>query len=232
MANEKILVVDDDTNICELLRLYLTKEGYQVTTANDGEEGLEKFNQLKPDMVLLDVMMPRLNGFAMLTRLRKTHDTPVLMLTARGDSQDRVNGLEAGADDYLAKPFDDRELLARVRAILRRTQHPSPQRGASDELRFMDLVLQPGLQQARCDDQLLELTATEFGLLECLLRSPGQIVSKNLLSEQVLGKKLEPFDRAIDMHLSNLRKKLPERSDGQPRFKTVRGRGYLWLEQA
>ena len=133
---------------------------------------------------------------------------------------------------YLAKPFDDRELLARVRAILRRTQHPSPQRGASDELRFMDLVLQPGLQRARCDDQLLELTATEFGLLECLLRSPGQIVSKNLLSEQVLGKKLEPFDRAIDMHLSNLRKKLPERADGQPRFKTVRGRGYLWLEQA
>ena len=233
MANEKILVVDDDTNICELLRLYLTKEGYQVTVANDGEEGLEKFNQLKPDMVLLDVMMPRLNGFAMLTRLRKTHDTPVLMLTARGDSQDRVNGLEAGADDYLAKPFDDRELLARVRAILRRTQSQAPQRGgSSEEVRFMDLVLQPGLQQARCDDQLLELTATEFGLLECLLRNPGQIVSKGLLSEQVLGKKLEPFDRAIDMHLSNLRKKLPERADGQPRFKTVRGRGYLWLEQA
>ena len=155
------------------------------------------------------------------------------MLTARGDSQDRVNGLEAGADDYLAKPFDDRELLARVRAILRRTQGPRPQRGgSSEEVRFMDLVLQPGLQQARCDDQLLELTATEFGLLECLLRNPGQIVSKGLLSEQVLGKKLEPFDRAIDMHLSNLRKKLPERADGQPRFKTVRGRGYLWLEQA
>jgi DNA-binding response OmpR family regulator len=120
-----------------------------------------------------------------------------------------------------------------VRAILRRTQSQAPQRGgSSEEVRFMDLVLQPGLQQARCDDQLLELTATEFGLLECLLRNPGQIVSKSLLSEQVLGKKLEPFDRAIDMHLSNLRKKLPERADGQPRFKTVRGRGYLWLEQA
>lgn len=128
--------------------------------------------------------------------------------------------------------FDDRELLARVRAILRRTQSAPPQRGSSsDEVHFMDIVLQPGLQQARCGEQLLELTATEFGLLECLLRNPGQIVSKSHLSEQVLGKKLEPFDRAIDMHLSNLRKKLPDRTDGQPRFKTVRGRGYLWLEQ-
>jgi len=176
--------------------------------------------------------MPKLNGFAMLTKLRKTHDTPVLMLTARGDSQDRVSGLEAGADDYLAKPFDDRELLARVRAILRRTQSAPPQRGsASDEVHFMDIVLQPGLHQARSGEQLLELTATEFGLLVCLLRNPGQIVSKSHLSEQVQGKKLEPFDRAIDMHLSNLRKKLPERIDGQPRFKTVRGRGYLWLKQ-
>ena len=229
----KILLVDDDLELTQLLTEILTLEGFQVTVAEDGEEGLQRLGEQPFDLVLLDVMMPRLNGFAMLTRLRKTHDTPVLMLTARGDSQDRVNGLEAGADDYLAKPFDDRELLARVRAILRRTQSQAPQRGgSSEEVRFMDLVLQPGLQQARCDDQLLELTATEFGLLECLLRNPGQIVSKGLLSEQVLGKKLEPFDRAIDMHLSNLRKKLPERADGQPRFKTVRGRGYLWLEQA
>ena len=229
----KILLVDDDLELTQLLTEILTLEGFQVTVAEDGEEGLARLGEQPFDLVLLDVMMPRLNGFAMLTRLRKTHDTPVLMLTARGDSQDRVNGLEAGADDYLAKPFDDRELLARVRAILRRTQGTQPQRGgSSEEVRFMDLVLQPGLQQARCDDQLLELTATEFGLLECLLRNPGQIVSKGLLSEQVLGKKLEPFDRAIDMHLSNLRKKLPERADGQPRFKTVRGRGYLWLEQA
>ncbi|MFC5706615.1 response regulator [Aeromonas eucrenophila] len=229
----KILLVDDDLELTQLLTEILTLEGFEVTVAEDGEEGLQRLAEQTFDLVLLDVMMPRLNGFAMLAKLRKRHETPVLMLTARGDSQDRVDGLEAGADDYLAKPFDDRELLARVRATLRRTQSlQQPQRGGSDELRFMDLVLQPGLQQARSDGQLLDLTATEFGLLECLLRSPGQIVSKNLLSEQVLGKKLEPFDRAIDMHLSNLRKKLPERSDGQPRFKTVRGRGYLWLEQA
>ncbi|MGL6391637.1 response regulator [Aeromonas hydrophila] len=229
----KILLVDDDLELTQLLTEILTLEGFQVTVAEDGEEGLQRLAEQHFNLVLLDVMMPKLNGFAMLARLRKTHDTPVLMLTARGDSQDRVNGLEAGADDYLAKPFDDRELLARVRAILRRTQGTQPQRGSSsEEVRFMDLVLQPGLQQASCHGELLELTATEFGLLECLLRNPGQIVSKSQLSELVLGKKLEPFDRAIDMHLSNLRKKLPERTDGQPRFKTVRGRGYLWLEQA
>ncbi|QXB01242.1 response regulator [Aeromonas sp. FDAARGOS 1416] len=228
----RILLVDDDLELTQLLTEILTLEGFQVTVAEDGEEGLQRLAEQSFDLVLLDVMMPKLNGFAMLAQLRKTHETPVLMLTARGDSQDRVNGLEAGADDYLAKPFDDRELLARVRAILRRTQSAPPQRGnSSDEVSFMDIVLQPGLQQARCGEQLLELTATEFGLLECLLRNPGQIVSKSHLSEQVLGKKLEPFDRAIDMHLSNLRKKLPERADGQPRFKTVRGRGYLWLEQ-
>lgn len=228
----RILLVDDDLELTQLLTEILTLEGFQVTVAEDGEEGLQRLAEQSFNLVLLDVMMPKLNGFAMLAKLRKTHETPVLMLTARGDSQDRVNGLEAGADDYLAKPFDDRELLARVRAILRRTQSAAPQRGnSSDEVSFMDIVLQPGLQQARCGEQLLELTATEFGLLECLLRNPGQIVSKSHLSEQVLGKKLEPFDRAIDMHLSNLRKKLPERVDGQPRFKTVRGRGYLWLEQ-
>ncbi|CAJ1770515.1 Transcriptional regulatory protein CpxR [Aeromonas salmonicida] len=229
----KILLVDDDLELTQLLTEILTLEGFQVTVAEDSEEGLLRLAEQDFNLVLLDVMMPRLNGFAMLAKLRETHDTPVLMLTARGDSQDRVNGLEAGADDYLAKPFDDRELLARIRAILRRTQSAQPQRGGtSEEIRFMDLVLQPGLQQASSGEQLLELTATEFGLLECLLRNPGQIVSKSQLSELVLGKKLEPFDRAIDMHLSNLRKKLPERTDGQPRFKTVRGRGYLWLEQA
>ncbi|MGE6109189.1 response regulator [Aeromonas sobria] len=226
----RILLVDDDLDLTQLLHEILTLEGFQVTVADDGEQGLHQLALHAFDLILLDVMMPRLNGFAMLARLRERLDTPVLMLTARGDSQDRVNGLEAGADDYLAKPFDDRELLARIRAILRRTQGSNPARVGADEVQFMDIQLQPGLQQACCDGRQLELTATEFGLLECLLRSPGQIISKKQLSEQVLGKKLEPFDRAIDMHLSNLRKKLPERADGQPRFKTVRGRGYLWLD--
>ena len=118
MANEKILVVDDDTNICELLRLYLTKEGYQVTTANDGEEGLEKFNQLKPDMVLLDVMMPRMDGLEVCRRIRKLGNTPVMMLTAKGETFDKVLGLELGADDYMVKPFDTKEVVARIKACL------------------------------------------------------------------------------------------------------------------
>ena len=120
MANEKILVVDDDTNICELLRLYLTKEGYQVTTANDGKEGLEKFNQLKPDMVLLDVMMPRMDGLEVCRRIRKLGNTPVMMLTAKGETFDKVLGLELGADDYMVKPFDTKEVVARIKAVLRR----------------------------------------------------------------------------------------------------------------
>ena len=122
MANEKILVVDDDTNICELLRLYLTKEGYQVTTANDGEEGLDKFNQVKPDMVLLDVMMPKMDGLEVCRRIRKLGNTPVMMLTAKGETFDKVLGLELGADDYMVKPFDSKEVVARIKAVLRRCQ--------------------------------------------------------------------------------------------------------------
>ena len=122
MANEKILVVDDDANICELLRLYLTKEGYQVTTAGDGEEGLEKFNQIKPDMVLLDVMMPRMDGLEVCRRIRKAGNTPVMMLTAKGETFDKVLGLELGADDYMVKPFDAKEVVARIKAVLRRCQ--------------------------------------------------------------------------------------------------------------
>ena len=120
MANEKILVVDDDVNICELLRLYLTKEGYQVTIANDGEEGLDKFNQVKPDMVLLDVMMPKMDGLEVCRRIRKLGNTPVMMLTAKGETFDKVLGLELGADDYMVKPFDAKEVVARIKAVLRR----------------------------------------------------------------------------------------------------------------
>ena len=145
MANEKILVVDDDTNICELLRLYLTKEGYQVTTANDGEEGLEKFSQVKPDMVLLDVMMPRLDGLEVCRRIRKMGNTPVMMLTAKGETFDKVLGLELGADDYMVKPFDAKEVVARIKAVLRRCR----------EHRGRDRIRQPasGHEQLRAAGQ-------------------------------------------------------------------------------
>jgi DNA-binding response OmpR family regulator len=150
MANEKILVVDDDTNICELLRLYLTKEGYQVTTANDGEEGLEKFNQLKPDMVLLDVMMPRMDGLEVCRRIRKLGNTPVMMLTAKGETFDKVLGLELGADDYVCKPVRPRVLLARIRALLRRSEQQGASLDVSGEpqrrLQFGALQIDQGMR--------------------------------------------------------------------------------------
>ncbi len=227
----KILLVDDDLELAQLLTEILTLEGFQVTVAEDGEEGLQRLAEQHFNLVLLDVMMPKLNGFAMLARLRKTHDTPVLMLTARGDSQDRVNGLEAGADDYLAKPFDDRGCWPGARHPAPYPEHPAPARRQLGR----GALHGSGAATRPATGQLPRRTAGadrhRIRPAGCLLRNPGQIVSKSQLSELVLGK-LEPFDRAIDMHLSNLRKKLPERTDGQPRFKTVRGRGYLWLEQA
>ena len=152
MANEKILVVDDDTNICELLRLYLTKEGYQVTTANDGEEGLDKFNQVKPDMVLLDVMMPKMDGLEVCRRIRKLGNTPVMMLTAKGETFDKVLGLELGADDYMVKPFDTKEVVARIKAVLRRCTTTTAQ---TEELELLNcLASHPNRVYTR--DQLLD----------------------------------------------------------------------------
>ncbi len=157
MANEKILVVDDDTNICELLRLYLTKEGYQVTTANDGEEGLEKFNQLKPDMVLLDVMMPRMDGLEVCRRIRKLGNTPVMMLTAKGETFDKVLGLELGADDYMVKPFDTKEVVARIKAVLRRCTVTTSQTESSEGvIEFDNLRLDMNSYELRVKGKVVE----------------------------------------------------------------------------
>ncbi|WP_413112746.1 response regulator [Thaumasiovibrio sp. DFM-14] len=224
-----ILLVDDDKELRDLLCDILTLEGFNVIQASNGEEGLK---QLSPqvDLVLLDVMMPMMNGMDMLRHLRKNYSTPVLMLTAKGDEIDRVLGLELGADDYLPKPFSDRELLARMRAILRRTKVET--KNQHDTLSFQDIVIYPGRQEAYCQDQLIEMTATELALLHYFVQAPGTIISKADLSLNVLGKRLSPFDRAIDMHVSNLRKKLPERADGKPRLKTLRGKGYLLVEDS
>ncbi|WP_087023445.1 response regulator [Thaumasiovibrio subtropicus] len=223
-----ILLVDDDKELRDLLSDILTMEGFTVLQASNGEEGLEKLSS-SVDLVLLDVMMPQMNGMDMLRRLREGFDTPVLMLTAKGDEIDRVLGLELGADDYLPKPFSDRELLARMRAILRRTQ--GTPKNQPDQLSFQDIVIYPGRQEVYCQDQAIEMTGTELALLSYFLQAPGQVISKADLSLEVLGKRLSPFDRAIDMHVSNLRKKLPERVDGKPRLKTLRGKGYLLVEE-
>ncbi len=226
----RILLVEDDQGLCELLGQLLELEGFSLTVCQDGPSGLTAAQSGDHDLVLLDVMLPGLNGFDLLRQLRQKSNVPVLMLTARGDDIDRVVGLEIGADDYLPKPFNDRELIARIRAILRRTRDHEGVSHGQDELVCDDLRLYPRRQEAWAGDALLPLTATEFSLLHELTLRPGELVSKDTLSETVLGKKLMPFDRSLDMHLSNLRRKLPERADHRPRVKTVRGKGYIWLD--
>lgn len=226
----KILLVDDDRELTSLLKELLEMEGFEVVVADDGEKALALLDN-SIDLLLLDVMMPRKNGIDTLKELRQQHQTPVIMLTARGSELDQVLGLELGADDYLPKPFNDRELVARIRAILRRSNWSEQQQtdNASPALQVDQLKLNPGRQEASFNNEVLELTGTEFTLLYLLAQHLGQVVSREHLSQEVLGKRLTPFDRAIDMHISNLRRKLPERVDGHPWFKTLRGRGYLMV---
>lgn len=227
----KILLVDDDRELTTLLKELLELEGFMVVIAHNGEQALSVLDD-SVDLLLLDIMMPRKNGIDALKELRKNHQTPVIMLTAKGSELDRVLGLELGADDYLAKPFNDRELVARIRAMLRRSCWQEQQHSAenhSPTIEIDGLQLHPGRQEASFHGEILELTGTEFTLLYLLAQHTGQVVSREQLSLDVLGKRLTPFDRAIDMHISNLRRKLPERLDGQPWFKTLRSRGYLMV---
>ncbi len=215
---KRLLLIEDDVELCEMLREYLATEDFEVSAVHDGEEGATSAREGAFDVVVLDVMLPSLNGFEVLRRLRETSQVPVIMLTARGEEVDRIVGLEMGADDYLPKPFNPRELVARLRAVLRRRPGPA----GPEPCRAGRLVLHPGSRRALLDDEPLELTSTEFDLLLVLAREVGRPVSKARPSEQALGRRLARFDRSIDMHVSNLRRKL-----GDPRLiKTVRGRGY------
>ena len=239
----KILLVDDDVELTNLLAELLSLEGFDIHVVHNGQEALTALELQTYDIILLDIMMPVLNGIETLKQLRQKLTTPVLMLSARDDDIDRVLGLELGADDYLPKPFNDRELVARIKAILRRTAGNSPlatdvitpssqtAEENSKQLSFGGVELHPGRQQAIFEGKDLDLTGTEFALLQMLMRNPGQILSRELLSLEILGKRLTPYDRAIDMHISNLRKKLPERNDNLPWFKTLRGRGYLLVTE-
>ncbi|MEI6859351.1 MAG: response regulator [Shewanella sp.] len=223
-----LLLIDDDLGLSELLAQLLELEGFKLTLAHDGLAGLDLALENDYDLILLDVMLPKLSGFEVLKSVRAIKQTPILMLTARGDEIDRVVGLEIGADDYLPKPFNDRELVARIKAIIRRSQI-SPNDKQPSVYDYGDIKLDPSRQEVYCQEQLLILTGTEFALLFEMVQNCGELISKETLSEKVLNKKLMPFDRSLDMHLSNLRKKLPERIDGRPRVKTIRGKGYIWL---
>ena len=221
---QTILIADDDTELCELLREYLGQEGYQVRLAHDGEQALIESRRPGLDAMVLDIMMPLMNGIDVLRKLRKESELPVIMLTGRGDDLDRIIGLELGADDYLAKPANPRELLARIRAILRRSSAHS----TVATLEVGDLVLNQGTRELHCDGKLMDLTSTEFSIIQLLLQRGGEVVEKKDLYLAALGREPVAYDRSIDMHVSNLRRKLGKTSDDAERIETIRGIGYQY----
>lgn len=227
----RILLIDDDIELGELLSEYMASEGFVVEVATDGEEGLKKALSGDFVLILLDVMLPGINGFEVLRRLRSITAVPVLMLTARGDEVDRIVGLEMGADDYLPKPFHSRELVARIRAVLRRSSSKAPSSTSppAKHVKLGDLEMDLGTWEVTRQGQPVDLTAVEFKLLELLLRNAGRILSREELAVSVLGRPLSPFDRSIDVHVSKLRKKLGRESEGAERIKSVRNAGYVYV---
>jgi two-component system response regulator CpxR len=224
-----ILVIDDDVEMTEMLVEYLEPEGFAIEARHDGESGLKRALAGNCLLVVLDVMLPRLNGFEVLRRLRAASQVPVLMLTARGDSVDRVTGLQTGADDYLPKPFDPQELVARVRAILRRVA-PSALRvePAGDVITVADVALDSRARTVRRGGAYVELTSAEFNLLRAFLVSAGRVISREELFREVLDREFSVYDRSIDNHVSSLRRKLGPQPDGRDRIRAVRNAGYVY----
>jgi DNA-binding response OmpR family regulator len=221
----KVLIIDDDEELCELVSEYLSVEGFETSVVHDGVSGLSEARSGKYDLAILDVMMPKMNGFEVLKNLRTDSTLPVLKLTARGDDMERIVGLESGADDYLPKPFNPRELVARLRAILRRVQIDETER---EKILVDDIELSDTARTAKLDGEEVVLTSVEFDLLKHLLIGAGKVIKKEDLSLRVLDRELSPFDRSLDMHISNLRRKLGNRADGSERIKTVRSVGYIY----
>jgi len=225
---DRVLIVDDDVELCRLLAERLSAEGFVIETVHDGPRGLERALSMEHALVVLDLMLPGMGGIDVLRQLRVQSPVPVLILTARGEDVDRILGLEIGADDYVPKPFNPRELIARIRAILRRTVRDS---GSAAPLVVGDLRLNPAAREIWLNDVQVGLTSVEFTLLEALLRDAGHILTREHLTETVLGRKLGPFDRVIDVHISNVRKKLGPAQGGE-RIKAVRGSGYLFVARS
>lgn len=223
---KRLLVIDDDRELCSLVKEFLEPE-FQVEVATRGDEGARRAQDDDFSLIVLDVMLPGLNGFEVLRQLRENGSlTPVLMLTARGDDIDRIVGLELGADDYLAKPFNPRELTARIHAILRRAR-PTNDMGPREKLQCDDLELNILARRVRRDSETLDLTAVEFDLLALLMKNPGAVVSRDDLAQHALDRKWTAYDRSIDMHVSNLRKKIGPAPDGSERIKSIRSVGYV-----
>jgi two-component system response regulator CpxR len=229
---DRVLIVDDDHELVELLEQYLSAEGYAVTAVFDGRSGVERALSEDHSLIVLDVMLPGLNGFDVLRQIREHAQVPVIMLTARGQEVDRIVGLELGADDYLAKPFNPRELVARMRAVLRRSRASGGTEPEASTVVVGDLSLDPGSRVVRRAGAEIELTGIEFAVLEALMRAAGQIVSRDELSRQALGRRASSYDRSLDVHVSNLRKKLGPAAGERERIKTVRGVGYQYLRPA
>lgn len=220
-----LLLIDDDEELCELLVSWLSQEGFQVRACHDGSTARKALNESSPDAVVLDVMLPDGSGLELLKQLRSDHpDLPVLMLSARGEPLDRILGLELGADDYLAKPCDPRELTARLRAVLRRS-HPA---AVSSQMELGDLCFSPMRGVVTIDQRDITLTVSESRILEALLRQPSEPLDKQELAQIALGRKLTLYDRSLDMHISNLRKKIGPHPDGSPRIVALRSRGYFY----
>jgi two-component system response regulator CpxR len=216
----RILVIDDDVELADLLRTFLQREGFQPEFAHDGRAGLDAALNGSYELIVLDVMLPGMDGFEILRRIRQQSRVPVIMLTARGDEPDRIVGLENGADDYVPKPFNPRELAARIRAIQRRMQPAEP----AARLEVNGVSLDPASREVRCDGKPVELTTVEFDILEQLMRSAGRVLSRDALMEALYNRKATPYDRSMDMHISHLRKKLE--SGDRTLIKTIRGSGY------
>jgi len=231
LSKSKVLLVDDDVELTDLLTDYLEQEGFDVTVAHDGREGIAKALSGQHDVAVLDVMMPQMSGIEVLKHIRSTSRMPVLMLTAKGDDIDRIVGLELGADDYIPKPCTPRELVARIRAILRRTQPADAGDKSAQPISVGLLTIWPEQRRAEWQGKPLELTSTEFNLLEVLARNAGRVVSKNELSELGLGRPLARFDRSIDVHLSSVRRKLGTLADGRSCVQTVFRQGYQFIKE-
>ncbi len=227
--NSQILMIDDDRELGAMITDFLATDQLAVTVRNTGEEGFDAFKAGSYDLLILDIMMPGISGLEVLKKVRQTSSVPVIMLTARGDDVDRIIGLEFGADDYLPKPFNPRELVARIKAILRRAQ---PQTEEQDVLELGEIRLDTRTHKAAVSDRELKLTGTEYEILKCLLETPGKVVNKEHLSERALGRRLLPYDRSVDTHISNLRGKLEKAGNRNETIQNQRGVGYLLIPGA